>query len=302
LHVLDFRMMSRSVVVQWHRWLCLPIAVLLAIVMLSSTAAAQEGATGAQEGASPDPKEGAFPGSQEGGSPAADEGAESAQAPATDGSYVPIRMNERLDWTIDDTIGPLSLAAGAFKAAYETALNTPKHWGRSPSGFWKRAENREIDVALSSSIEAGLGAIWGEEPRYIPSHQSGIWPRVGYATKTVFVAQRPDGHLAPAWGRYAGNVFNNVIENTWLPSTVTTWQRTLVRSSGGFLSRWAGNVWREFWPDLHHTLMRSHPAGTGGQPSPRQHGAEQGRDQRRHPAIDVAPPQLEPAPAVHPKQ
>jgi hypothetical protein len=266
--------MSRSVSVRWNRWFCLPIEVSLAIVaiaMLSSTAAAQEGASaGARDGASAGAQDSASasPGAQESGSSAPDGGAVNAQSPATDDPYVPIRISERIDWTIDDTIGPLSLAAGTFKAAYETEMNTPKRWGQTASGFWKRAGNREVDVALSSSIESGLGAFWGEEPRYIPSHQSGIWPRVRYATKTVLLAQRRDGHLAPAWGRYAGNVFNNVIEDTWLPSTVTTWQRTLVRSSGGFLSRWAGNVWREFWPDLHHALRRTHPAGTSGQSSP----------------------------------
>lgn len=221
--------------VPWDRWSYLPIVVLLAIVMPTSTAAAQEDSA-----------------------PGAAEGAQNAQSPAISLSYVPIGGGGRVDWIVDDTIGPFSLAAGALKAAFQTALDTPKRWGRSPSGFGKRMGNREIDVGLSSSIEAGLGAIWGEEPRYIPSHRSGIWSRVRYATKTVVVTQRQDGHLAPAWGRYAGNVLNNVIENTWLPSSVTTWRGTLVRSGGGFLSRWGGNLWREFWPDVRDRLMRSH--------------------------------------------
>src|SRR5207248_11447 len=102
---------------------------------------------------------------------------------------------------------------------------------------------------LSNTIEAGLGAIWGEEPRYIRSGRQGLWRRARYAMKTVLLAQRRDGHLAPAWGRYAGNVVNNIIENAWLPPSVTTADQTVARSVSGWVGRLAGNLWEEFWPD-----------------------------------------------------
>jgi hypothetical protein len=74
--------------------------------------------------------------------------------------------------------------------------------------------------------------------------------------KTVLLAQRRDGHLAPAWGRYASNVVNNVIENAWLPPSATTWQSTGFRSVSGFLGRAGGNLWDEFWPDVHRRILR----------------------------------------------
>jgi hypothetical protein len=51
-------------------------------------------------------------------------------------------------------------------------------------------------------------------------------------------------------------VFNNVIENAWLPPSATTWQSTAVRSANGFLSRAAGNLWEEFWPDLRRMVFK----------------------------------------------
>jgi hypothetical protein len=185
--------------------------------------------------------------------------AQNAQPSATSDSYVPIRGDERINWIIGETVGPSSLAIGVIKAGFRISLRAPTRWGFSQTGFWKRLENREIDVGLSNSIEAGLGAVWGEEPRYVRSHRSGIWPRFAYASKTVLETQRTDGHLAPAWGRYAGNVLNNAIERIWLPSSRTTWQRTTLDVSSGFLTRWGGNLWREFWPDVHDRITRRHP-------------------------------------------
>ena len=181
----------------------------------------------------------------------------SSQAPPLSAAaYVPITDAERIRWIVDGTIGPRSLAIGVPAAAWQGLFNTPSEWGQSWSGFGKRYLEREADVAISNTIEAGLGALWGEDPRYIPSGRRRLWPRVRYAIKTTVLAQRRDGHLAPAWGRYAGNVFNNVIENTWLPPSATTGGQTTIRSVEGLLSRVGGNLWEEFWPDIRKRLKK----------------------------------------------
>ncbi len=150
-----------------------------------------------------------------------------AALPAT---YTPITGGQRIDWIVAGTVGTSSLRIGIVASLWDTAINSPEEWGRTASGLAKRYLEREADVAISSAIEAGVGAFWGEEPRYIPSNRKGFWPRTRYAAKTVFLAQRRDGRLAPAWGRVAGNVVNNVIENTWLPPSATTGGETTLRT------------------------------------------------------------------------
>lgn len=168
---------------------------------------------------------------------------------------MPMTARERIDWIVLGTIGPKSLGVGVIASAWQTGWNQPEEWGRTWSGAGKRYLQREADVAISNTIEAGLGALWGERADYIRSHKRGIKPRLGYALKTVFLAHRPDGHLAPAWGRYAGNTVNNLIENSWLPPSATTWQQTTWRSASGFATRALGNVWEEFWPDASRRLF-----------------------------------------------
>ena len=168
--------------------------------------------------------------------------------------YVPIEVNQRADWIVDGTIGLRSLWVGVLTSSWETAWNTPAEWNRTWSGMGRRYVAREADVTISNALEAGLGAIWGEDPRYVPSQRHGIGPRARYAVKTVFLAPRRDGHLAPAWGRYVGNTLNNVIENAWLPASVTTPRQTIVSSANGFLGRLIGNMYEEFWPDAHRLL------------------------------------------------
>ena len=170
---------------------------------------------------------------------------------------MPVTGRERADWIVDGVIGLHSLTlVGPLAAAVQTGFNQPSEWQQSWAGFGKRYLQREADVAISNSIEAGLGAFWGEEPRYIRSGRRGIRARAKYVILTAFVTQRRDGHLAPAWGRYAGNTLNNVIENTWLPPSATTVGHTVLGSALGFLSRIGGNAWEEFWPDVARRLRR----------------------------------------------
>lgn len=174
-----------------------------------------------------------------------------ATPPLTAEAYVPIAPAQRVEWIVDGTVGTRSLfVVGPLATVWQTGFDTPEEWGRGGTGMAKRYAHREADVAISNTIEAGLGALWGEDPRYIRSGRKGIWPRARYAMKTVFLAQRRDRRLRPAWGRYAGNVFNNLIENTWLPPSVTTPGQTALRSGLGFLGRLGGNAWEEFWPDV----------------------------------------------------
>src|SRR5260221_456487 len=89
--------------------------------------------------------------------------------------------------------------------------------------------------------------------------------RIALATITIaLISQRaicqpindPPAQPAPAWGRFAGNTFNNVIENTWLPPSATTPGQTILRSVLGLLSRMGGNAWEEYWPDARRLLEK----------------------------------------------
>jgi hypothetical protein len=172
----------------------------------------------------------------------------------TEPAPAPISGVERINWIVDGTVGPRSLAVGVLASTWQTSWRIPDEWSRSAFGFCERYLEREADVAISNTIEAGLGALWAEDPRYIRAPRGSARSRFSYAVKTVVLAPRGNGQLKPAWGRFAGNVFNNVIENAWLPPSMTTPRQTALRSANGMLGRLAGNLWDEFWPDIRTRL------------------------------------------------
>jgi hypothetical protein len=167
----------------------------------------------------------------------------------------PITPAQRRDWMVDGIVGPKTLGMAVGSATFRTATNSPKEWTGS-SGFAKRMGVYEAHVAMSKSIEAGLGSLWNEDPRSIRSRRQGFWPRLGFAMTTVVMAPRADGHFAPAWGRISGNVGASVIENAWLPDRKTTASRTAMRVADGLLGRFLSNLWTEFGPDVRKKFSR----------------------------------------------
>jgi len=178
-----------------------------------------------------------------------------ADAKAEDAAS-PLTPSQRIGWIGTSLYGPTSVTAGVFVAGSETLTDWPPEWRRSVEGFARRYAARDAAIAMSNSIEAGLGAVWGEDPRYVRCGCDRLGNRASHAARLAVLAPRRDGHLAPAWARYAGTMTGNVVQNAWLPPSMTGWHQVLMREGSAFAGRFAGNLWSEFWPDVKHRLRR----------------------------------------------
>ena len=177
-------------------------------------------------------------------------------------SYVPITPKQRLIWFVRSTGGVESLLlAGPISAGWGTAFHHPPEYNTSWEGFAQRYGMRLTGVSTGNAMEATLGAIWGEDPRYFRTEgQPFKKRRVVNIVDLTFRAYRNVGQRHFAYARLAGNVGNNVLSNTW---RVPKGQDTLaglryfefLRGSG---SKAVGNAAYEFFPQLFKWLRGNH--------------------------------------------
>ncbi len=161
-----------------------------------------------------------------------------------------VSQAERLKWTTISTIGPANLAGGLFSAGYATGVNKPPEYGPHWEGFFKRQGLRLTGSATSNLMEAELGALWGEDPRY---RRLGTGPRknrIWHVIKSSFLAYDRNGDRMPAYARYAAISSSNVISNAWRPDSQRTVGDTTTRIGLGFSGRIIGNAFSEFFPDV----------------------------------------------------
>lgn len=170
------------------------------------------------------------------------------------GPYVPITGKERLRWFVSQTIGPPSLFVGVLSAGIATARDKPFEYGPGWDGFGKRYGIRLSGVATGNAMNAGLGALWREDPRYFTATGRPFGARVRNIVTYTFMARRPDGHLAPAYARYIATPGNNFLSNAWRADSEATNSAALKRTAIGFAGRMAANAFREFWPDAKRLI------------------------------------------------
>jgi hypothetical protein len=168
----------------------------------------------------------------------------------------PITAQQRADWFAVSTFGPASLAGGVISAGLGTLFNRPSAYATHWDGFGKRYGMRLTGVSVSNAMEASIGAIWGEDPRYVRSQSDSFGSRVGHVVKMTFVAQDRHGRLMPAYARYIAISGNNFLSNAWRADSEATVGNASLRTMLGFLGRMSGNAYQEFWPDVRHSLSR----------------------------------------------
>jgi hypothetical protein len=164
--------------------------------------------------------------------------------------------DQRLQWFVESSMGPRSALAGVLSAGVGTGLDRPQEYGRTGQGFAERYEMRFAGIAAGNAMEATLGAIWKEDPRYerVPHERFGR--RVRNVIKMTFIAYRSDGSLAPAYARYMGIAGSNFLSNSWRANSEANLHDAGLRTLTGFAGRMASNALQEFWPDVKNRIFR----------------------------------------------
>jgi hypothetical protein len=168
--------------------------------------------------------------------------------PRTPSEYRPITAEGRLSWFVRSTVGPKTLTGGLFSAGFGTAVNRPHEYGPHWDGFAKRYGMRLTGVSTGNAMQATVGALWGEDPRYFHTVHQPFGARVKNILDLTFRAYRTDGERHPAYARYIGTFGNNFLSNTWRAQSEADWQHALIRSGEGFGSRAISNAVSEFLP------------------------------------------------------
>jgi hypothetical protein len=176
-----------------------------------------------------------------------------------DDTYHPITSRQRMRWFLTNTIGPPHLVGGLFTSAFGTAVDRPKEYGPGWAGFGDRYGMRLTGISTGNAIEASVGALWGEDPRYFRVPDEPFKRRITNAVKLTFVARRRDGRFKPAYARYMAISGNNFLSNTWRVDSEANNHDAVIRTADGFAGRFASNLFEEFWPDIKQFVFhRSH--------------------------------------------
>ncbi len=174
-------------------------------------------------------------------------------------NYQPITGRERATWYLRSTTGS-AVGGSVLSAAWGTAWGTPREYPATWEHFGKRWALSMSGVVTGNAMEAGFGAMWGEDPRY---HRIGgpvkqnLRAKINHILLSTVTATNRDGDRMPAYARYIGQTSSNFMQMAWRPESQSSAGDALVRTLYGFLGRMGGNAFNEFMPNIKERFQRS---------------------------------------------
>jgi hypothetical protein len=160
----------------------------------------------------------------------------------------PMTAEERLHWLMRENLAPAALLEDVALAAEDTRVNSPHEYGPHWEGFGKRVGIISANYGVRTVMEAGLGSMWGEDPRYQRTEGQPFASRLGHVVKMTFFARNRSGNEVPAYARFIAIPGGNFLANTWMPDSQATPSDAAVRTGMGFLGRMTENAYHEFRP------------------------------------------------------
>jgi hypothetical protein len=156
--------------------------------------------------------------------------------------YHPITPRQSLGWFATNTLDWSNLAGVIFLSAIGTAPDRPKEYGPHWGGFADRYGMGMARSATENAIEAGVGLILREDPRYFRVPDRPFKARLGNVVRLTFAARGHAGSFGPAYARYMAIFGGNFLSNTWRVNSEANTHDALLRTAEGFGGVLAANA------------------------------------------------------------
>ena len=148
----------------------------------------------------------------------------------------PLTFGERIKIYERSYIHPENLIGPALGAGVGQWRDTPPEWGQGADAYGIRFASGFGRSVISRTIAFGVAAVDREDPRFVPSNESGIWRRTRHAIVGTFVSRAPTGGSMPAFSRFVGVYSAGFIANAWEPRSQNDTGHALERGSTALLS------------------------------------------------------------------
>lgn len=168
--------------------------------------------------------------------------------------YQPISARQKFTIARQDAFDPGTFALAAVFAGKDQITNGNPSFGQGVGGYAHRFATSFADFAVGDYMtEAIVPSLVHQDPRYFRLGEGGAWKRLGHAMGQIFWTRLDSGGSMVNFSEILGNGAAVAISNAYYPDG---------RTAGDNLGRLgvqvgldlAGNVLKEFWPDLHRKL------------------------------------------------
>jgi len=171
-------------------------------------------------------------------------------------SFETMDVNDKLDYHIKQSIGPLAIVGDVAYAGILQEIDTPTEWGQGWSPYGRRLASTAACSGIHSALAFGLDSALHEDPRYFRSTEGGFWRRTGHAFRGVILTHTDHGTETFSLWRFGSAYGAAYVSNQWYPGRLNTVALGFAQGSLQLGFDLVRNLASEFGPDIKRMVFR----------------------------------------------
>jgi hypothetical protein len=167
----------------------------------------------------------------------------------------PLPPSKKFHLFVNQSISPPFVFLGLLSAGINQSRDIPKGYGQGWGAFGGRFGMSLARSSSGSFFSTFLFAsAFHQDPRFFPESHPSFWGSVKYSGKRLVVtANDSEQNVFNSSGVF-GLLAAETLANVYLPPSEQTAAKTLTRWGTDTAWRFAGNMFRNYWPTLFHNM------------------------------------------------
>jgi hypothetical protein len=182
----------------------------------------------------------------------------------------PLSTGGKFELFANESISPETILISAFDAGFEQWRDMLPGYGQGAEGYGKRFGASMATNASSSFFGTFLGAsVLRQDPRFFPQSHPTFWGSLKYSARRLVVTRSDSGSDVFNASGLIGPLGGETLANTYLPKIEQTGAKTGERYGVDLAWKFAGNMFKNYWPTIFHDMGLNHlgvipaPASSG---------------------------------------
>jgi hypothetical protein len=169
----------------------------------------------------------------------------------------PLSAKTKFVLATQDSFDYSSFIIAGLLAGYGQATNSTPEFQQEASGYARYYWHSFADQAVGNySTEAIFPAMTREDPRYYTLGSGGFLRRAGYAISRLVITRTDSGGNTFNFSEIGGNLMGAGVSDFYYPAQERTFGRTAAKWGTQIGVDGIGNLLKEFWPDIRHSIFR----------------------------------------------
>jgi hypothetical protein len=171
-----------------------------------------------------------------------------------DGQYHPLTTRQKFRIARQDSLDPGTFILAGFLSGVGQLSNQNPSFGQGAAGYARRYGTSYGDLLIGDYMTTAIfPSLLHQDPRYFRKGSGSAGSRLGHAVKQIFWTRKDSGGHTVNISELGGNAVAAGISNAYYPDYRTA-SDTAQRYSVQIGLDVAGNILKEFWPDMEGAL------------------------------------------------